>query len=175
MSCTSYFSYCIFHRKARDSRGQLYLLGVMQSINVPGSLTPINEQIFWSSAFGWVTKSSYLNSSHAFIVNDGFKCLPFFFSGYPQALVHSSTIKGTVTITCLMPSFYFYMKYSTNQRRISKFVVAEPDQNTVCPWQLYEILHKSKAYFKLRCGQSRNKIRSARGSYTKTSCYLYSG
>ena len=30
---------------------------------------------------------------------------------------------------------------------------------------LYEILRKSGAYFKLRCGQSRIRIRSARGSY----------
>ena len=38
-----------------------------------------------------------------------------------------------------------------------------------CHVCLYEILHKSGAYFKLRCGQSRIKIRSARGSYMKYS------
>ena len=32
---------------------------------------------------------------------------------------------------------------------------------------LYEILRKSGAYFKLRCGQNEIKIRSARGSYMK--------
>jgi len=34
---------------------------------------------------------------------------------------------------------------------------------------LYEILHKSRAYFKLRCGQSRIRIRSAHGSFIKVS------
>ena len=45
----------------------------------------------------------------------------------------------------------------------------EPDQNTVRPWRLYEILRKSEAYFKLCCGQNRIRIRSARGSYIQCS------
>jgi len=36
-------------------------------------------------------------------------------------------------------------------------------QNTVCPWQLYEILRKCREYFKLCCGRTNVRIRSAHG------------
>jgi len=40
-------------------------------------------------------------------------------------------------------------------------------QNMICPWQLYEILRKSEAYFKIRCGRTNVRTRFARGGFKK--------